>query len=69
MYSVKLDSALFAPPRSRLDSPDLAYAAKLAEVLDHEECRRDPELRKWAAACVLAAAPFPTCLTIGGDAQ
>lgn len=66
MYLVRLDQAL-SPPATKLDlRPAMAYAARLAEALGHDACRRDPELKRWVAACLLSAAPFPARLVIGG---
>jgi hypothetical protein len=69
MHLVKLDRIL-PPSPSHDDLPvGLAYATRLAEALDHDACRQDPELRQWVAACLLSAAPFPARLVIDGCAQ
>jgi hypothetical protein len=71
MFPVKLDRlpSPTSPWPEGTSAASLSYAARLAEALNHEACRCDPELRRWVAACLLSAAPFPAHLVIRGGGQ
>jgi len=49
-------------------SESIRFALELAALLDREEIKRDPRLRKTAVACLLAAAPFPVAFVARSDA-
>jgi hypothetical protein len=47
-------------------APDVVrFALHLRDVLLRDECR-DPEVRQFAVACILASAPFPVRLEMAG---
>jgi len=54
------------PPAGMSES--IRFALELAALLDRDDVKGDPRLRKTAIGCLLAAAPFPVAFVSRGDA-